>query len=152
MGTPPRSSRDWQVFVELRKFGRYRLDLPVTYMWRDAQGECDRAAGFTHDVSVGGMFVVTDQCPPPEAQVWCEVILPRSYDRDSIRRLRAAGPVLRRSASGADENPSGFVIYGSPFLLTDEADKEEWVRLIADQQQARSRGLESKTAVQEESR
>jgi hypothetical protein len=134
--------------VELRRFVRYRLDLPVTYMWRDARGESERAAGFTWDISMGGMFVVSSQCPPPQSQVWCEVILPRSYTSDAARQLRAAGPVLRTSASTADDHPSGFVIHGSPFLLTDEADKAEWVRLIADHQQARSKRSETASGVQ----
>lgn len=131
---PPRR----QVHVEQRKFGRYRLDLPVSFMWRDAQGECEQGAGFTYDISMAGMFVVSDRCPPADAQVWCEVMLPRSYGRDTIRRLRVAGPALHRKTSGADEHPTGFVIHGSPFLLVDEADKEEWVRLLADQQSARA--------------
>ena len=74
-------------------------------------------------------------------------MLPPSYSRDSIRRLRAAGPVVRIANSPGDECSSGFVIQGSPFLLTEAADKEEWVRLIADQQQARAKGHD--TAVEE---
>ena len=135
-----------QVCVEQRKIVRYRLDLPVAYMWRELSGECVHGAGFTRDISASGMFVVAADCPPSAAQVWCEVMLPASYSRDSVRRLRAAGPVARTANSRGDEHLSGFVIHGSPFLLTDQADKEEWVRLIADQQQARGRAQGSSVA------
>src|SRR5690348_6816788 len=99
-------------------------------MWRDASGECMHAAGFVRDISASGMLVLGGECPPSQSQVWCEVMLPSSYRRDSIRRLRAAGPVVRIASSPGDDYASGFVIQGSPFLLTAEADKEEWVRLI----------------------
>lgn len=125
--------------MDKRKCARYRLDLPVTYMWRESSGECAHAAGFIRDISANGMLVLGGECPPAEAQVWCEVMLPPSYSRDSIRRLRAAGPVVRIANSPSEEYANGFAIQGSPFLLTAEADKAEWVRLIADQQQARAR-------------
>ncbi|HWC17651.1 MAG TPA: PilZ domain-containing protein [Terriglobales bacterium] len=126
--------------MDKRRCARYRLDLPVTYMWREASGECVQAAGFIRDISARGMLVLGGECPPPQSQVWCEVMLPPSYSRDSIRRLRAAGPVVRTANSPGDECSSGFVIQGSPFLLTEEADKAEWVRLISDQQRARTSG------------
>lgn len=125
--------------MDKRKCARYRLDLPVTYMWRESSGECAHAAGFIRDISANGMLVLGGECPPAQAQVWCEVMLPPSYSRDSIRRLRAAGPVVRVGNSATDEYGNGFAIQGSPFLLTAEADKAEWVRLIADQQQARAK-------------
>ena len=124
--------------MDKRKCARYRLDLPVTYMWRESSGECAHAAGFIRDISASGMLVLGGECPPAEAQVWCEVMLPPSYSRDSVRRLRAAGPVVRVNSLGT-EYANGFAIQGSPFLLTAEADKAEWVRLIADQQQARAK-------------
>ncbi|HVH87008.1 MAG TPA: hypothetical protein VM912_09800 [Terriglobales bacterium] len=124
--------------MDKRKCARYRLDLPVTYMWREASGECTHAAGFVRDISARGMLVLGGECPPAQSQVWCEVMLPPSYSRQSVRRLRAAGPVVRTANSPGDECATGFVIQGSPFLLTAEADKAEWVRLVADQQQART--------------
>lgn len=124
--------------MQIRKFERYRLDLPVTFMWRHPKGDCEQGAGFAWDISVAGMFVVTSQCPPLTTQVWCEVMLPQSHTNDSVRKLRAAGPVLRTLSAGVEDHPGGFVIYGSPFLLTDEADQQDWEKLIADQQRARS--------------
>jgi len=118
--------------VEIRKFERYRLDLPVTYMWRRPKGDCELGAGFAWDISVGGMFVVTSQCPPLATQVWCEVMLPQSHTHEAVRKLRAAGPVVRTLASGVEDRPGGFVIYGSPFLLTDQADQQDWVRFISE--------------------
>lgn len=126
------------MYVDKRTCARYRLDLPVTYIWREASGECVQAAGFTRDISARGMLVLGGECPPLLSQVWCEVMLPPAYSRDSIRRLRAAGPVVRIANSAEDGCSSGFAIEGSPFLLTEEADKAEWVRLISDQQRART--------------
>jgi hypothetical protein len=108
-------------------------------MWRDESGNCQQGAGFTRDISAGGIFVLSDVCPPEETQVWCEVMLPPLQQRKSMKRLRAAGPVLRISrASAADEAPNGFAIHGSPFVLTNEDDKEEWARLVRDQELAKA--------------
>ncbi|PYY19263.1 MAG: hypothetical protein DMG60_05075 [Acidobacteria bacterium] len=136
MGAPPTATGSAGI-VETRKFERYRLDLPVTYMWCRAKGDCEHGAGFAWDISVAGMFVVSSQRPPLATQIWCEVMLPQSHGNEAVRKLRAAGPVVRTTASGVDDHPGGFVIYGSPFLLTDEADQEDWIKLIADQQRSR---------------
>ena len=117
----------------MRKFERYRLDLPVTFMWRRPQGSYEHGAGFAWDISVAGMFVVTSQLPLLETHVWCEVMLPQSRAHEAVRKLRAAGPVVRTLASGVEDRPGGFVIYGSPFLLTDEADQQDWMKFIAEQ-------------------
>ena len=132
-GIPPPVPSDRWDSVETRKSERYRLDLPVTYMWRRPQGSYEHGAGFAWDISVAGMFVVTSQLPPPATHVWCEVMLPQSHAQEAVRKLRAAGPVIRTLASGVEDHPGGFAIYGSPFLLTDEADQQDWMKFIDEQ-------------------
>ena len=110
--------KSWAVPVELRKAVRYRLDLPVTFRWKGASGRDRLGMGFTRDISAGAMFVLCGHCPPPDAEVSCEVMLLRPESQGYCQIL-ASGRVLR-----TERNPQrrvfGFALLGDMLMLNSE--------------------------------
>jgi hypothetical protein len=106
------------VQVELRKAVRYRLDLPVTYRWAAELGEDRLGMGFTRDISSSALFVFSEQCPPPDAYVSCEVMLPR-LQGPGFCQIIATGRVVRIEQ---DVQPRvyGFALSGDMLLLSSE--------------------------------
>lgn len=106
------------VLVDLRKAVRYRLDLPVTYRWAAEPGEDRLGMGFTRDISSSALFVFSEQCPPPDAYVSCEVMLPR-LQGSGYCQIIAAGRVIRTEQ---DLRPRvhGFALSGDMLLLSSE--------------------------------
>jgi hypothetical protein len=104
--------------VEGRRASRYRLDLPVTFSWTGLAGRPCQGVGFTRDISSVAMFVRTGDCPPSDAIVHCEVMLPR-FRNSACLHLKAFGRVLRvENAEAMDFH--GFAVYGDMLLLWQE--------------------------------
>ncbi len=59
---------------ELRRYQRAAIDVPVEFA---AKGSSDRSAGRATDISVGGMFIQTEQPLPFSAEIVIHVTLPR---------------------------------------------------------------------------
>lgn len=102
---------------------RYRLDLPVTFRWRDQQGHDQVGAGFTHDVSAVGMFVFTDHIPPQCEFLRCEVKLPRLRDSGCVP-FTVSGRVVR-VCLGTDRRQRGFAVVGEMLQLCSELSADE---------------------------
>src|SRR5437899_12080847 len=79
--------------MELRKTSRYPLDLGVTFQWTN-DGQDYFGTGSTRDISAEGMFVFSENCPPCNAQLTCEVTAPRSRSAGSLQ-IKASGRVVR---------------------------------------------------------
>lgn len=86
------------------------------FRWSGPEDENYQGEGVTRDVSVTGAFVLTATCPPPNAVVQMEVILPLS-DGGSKARLNADMLVLRVEHDIAGNKRSGFSAVSKGFSL-----------------------------------
>jgi len=101
---------------ERRSVRRYGLSVPVLYRWIGEDGSECHGAGFTRDVSTGGMYVTCENdSPPVGAPVAIEVSLPPLDARLAGLKLKAKASVVRR---GGSSERNGFAI------LTDLAAEE----------------------------
>jgi hypothetical protein len=108
--------------LELRSMMRYRLDLPMTFRWRDAQGREQIGAGFTHDVSAVSIFVFSSDLPPLNGLLHCEVKLPRLRETGCVPVI-VSGRVIR-VAGGSNWRQHGFVVRGEMLRLCSEVSLE----------------------------
>jgi hypothetical protein len=46
--------------IELRRYQRAPLDVPVEFALKGSEGAASRRAGRSRDISLGGMFIVTE--------------------------------------------------------------------------------------------
>jgi hypothetical protein len=107
---PPCGCWRREVVVELRKSSRFRLQLGVTFRWQDTTGEDFLGTGDTRDISAAGMFILSHACPPRNAQLSCEVIVPRSRSAGSLQ-IKTEGKVIRVEP-GDLSRLSGFAVCG----------------------------------------
>ena len=102
---------------------RYRLDLPVTFRWKDRRGHVRVGAGFTHDVSAVGMFLFSNDIPSQDELLHCEVKLPRLRDTGCVPIL-VSGRVVRIE-QGVDWRQQGFAVVGEMVQLCNELSPDE---------------------------
>ena len=111
--------------MELRKTSRYPLDLGVTFQWTN-EGQDYFGTGSTRDISAEGMFVFSENCPPCNAQLTCEVTAPRSRSAGSLQ-IKASGRVVR-----VEDSPSvkrrGFAVFGDMKLFSEDS-VPDWMSL-----------------------
>lgn len=102
--------------AERRKRIRYRINAPAIFRWNGPDNRRFQGEGVTREMSVAGVFVLTGTCPPPNAVVQMEVLLPIS-DGASKARMKADVTVLRVEHDIADNKRSGFSAVGKGFSL-----------------------------------
>ena len=95
---------------------RYPLDLQVTFRWTD-EGQEYYGVGSTRDISAAGMFVFSEDCPPQDTQLTCEVMAPRSRSAGSLQ-IKTSGRVVR--VEGESGAPSGFAVFGDMQLFSED--------------------------------
>jgi hypothetical protein len=104
--------------VELRKTTRYPLDLRVTFQWTD-EGQDYFGTGSTRDISAAGMFVFSEDFPPYDARLSCEITAPRARSAGSLQ-IQASGRVVR-----VEDSPSikrcGFAVFGDLRLFSEDS-------------------------------
>jgi len=103
--------------VERRRAKRYRMSTAVIFRWKGPDNQRFHGEGATRDLSVEGVFVLTPTCPPANALVHLEVILPLS-DGASKAQMEADMTVLRVDHDIAGNKQSGFSAVGKGFLLS----------------------------------
>jgi len=81
--------------VELRKANRYRLSVPVLFMWAPQNGSPQSGRGITRDINPSGVFVLTKSPPAVGSLVQMEVLLPKLTDSSPGMHLNGEGVVLR---------------------------------------------------------
>ena len=89
---------------------------PVVFYWKGPDNRRFQAEGVTRDMSVSSVFVLTATCPPANAAIQIEVLLPVS-DGASKARMRSDMTVLRVEHDLADTKRSGFSAIGNGFSL-----------------------------------
>lgn len=104
--------------LELRKAVRYSLDLPVTFRWPAPSGQDHLGVGFTRDISSAALFVLSEQCPPRDAYVSCEVMLARP-SAQRYCQLFASGRVLRIELNSL-RRVFGFALLSDVVMLDSE--------------------------------
>lgn len=75
-----------------RRAVRYNLPLPVIFRWSDETGE-HTEGGFTRDVALDGVFIVSSACPPEGSDVRIEVLFPLSNGDSGQLGIRCSGKV-----------------------------------------------------------
>jgi len=104
--------------VELRKTSRYPLNLGVTFQWTN-EGQDYFGSGSTRDISAAGMFVFSEDCPPYDARLSCEVTAPRSRSAGSLQ-IKTSGRVVR--VEGIESVARrGFAVFGDMQLFSEDA-------------------------------
>lgn len=73
---------------------RYNLRLPVIFRWQDKTGE-HTDGGFTRDVALDGVFIVSNACPPYGTDVRIEVLFPIPNGPSGQLRIQCNGKVTR---------------------------------------------------------
>jgi hypothetical protein len=114
--------------AERRKAIRYRMNASVIFRWKRPDDQRFQAEGVTRDMSVAGAFILTGTCPPVNALLQMEVILPLS-DGGSKAQMKSEMRVLRVDHDIAGTNRSGFSAAGKGFLLRTFSKKAS--RLVA---------------------
>jgi len=105
--------------MQPRKHNRYRLDAPVRFIWKDEREIQDEGMGLTRDIGVGGVFVITQACPPLEVSVHVEVFLPRLHSKARQLLLQGDGQVIRVEPGGPSGTGGGFAAAFTAFLVRD---------------------------------
>jgi hypothetical protein len=103
--------------VQPRKHTRYRLDAPVSFIWRDEREVQHEGTGLTRDIGLGGAFVFTQDCPPTGVSVRLEVVLPRLRSEASPLLIHGDGEVIRVEPGGPGGTGGGFAATIKRFLL-----------------------------------
>ena len=76
---------------------RYSLRLPVIFRWNDGTDHTE--GGFTRDVALDGVFIVSSKCPPVGAEVRIEVLFPSPNEPSGELRIECTGKVTRIETS-----------------------------------------------------
>jgi hypothetical protein len=105
------------------------MSAAVIFRWNGPDNRRFQGEGATRDISVEGIFVVTATCPPANAEIQLEVILPLS-DGVSKAQMRANMMVLRVDHDLASGTRSGFSALGNGFSVSTLSDRAS--RMVAD--------------------
>lgn len=105
----------------------------VIFHWKGPDNERFQGEGITRDVSVAGVFVLTATCPPADAVVQMEVLLPLP-DSTSKPRMEADMTILRVEHDISGNKRSGFSAVGKGFSLRTFSKRESrlLVNLVKD--------------------
>jgi hypothetical protein len=112
--------------LERRKIARYKLCLPLVFKWTDESGTHMQEAGFTRDISTRGLYVSCVKCPPINATLLLQIVLPSKAEaRSRGLRLDATVQVVR-VATEIEEK--GFAAVGE--LVMPESQYHENVNTV----------------------
>ncbi len=89
---------------------------PVIFHWKGPDGKSFQGQGYTRDISVEGLFILTATCPPVNAVTNVKVILPLT-DNSSKAQMKSETKVLRVEHDIEGNARSGFSAVGNGFLL-----------------------------------
>lgn len=97
------------ICMERRRHTRYQLRIMTVYAWRDRGKNSYREAGFTRDISIGGLFVLSSLTLPLGTTLSLEISLPPVEPGTPGLRLTFDGVVTRNVKSNVD---AGFAVVG----------------------------------------
>jgi hypothetical protein len=105
-----------------RKSMRYPVKAPVSFWWKDENGNQRQGEGTSRDVSETGAFVFAPGCPPVGADIALRIFLvalPGATTR--IVRMEVDGRVLRVEQATAAER-CGFVVLTKDAILREDVE------------------------------
>ena len=103
--------------MQPRKSFRYRLEVPVSFIWKVARESQHEGNGLTRDMSVRGAFVYTTNPPTMESDIEIEAFLPSGRGAVPPARIHGRGRVSRVEAAQGGDSRAGFAVAGEPFAL-----------------------------------
>jgi hypothetical protein len=94
-------------WIERRTRNRFRLVFPVIFHWSD--GTEHSAVGYCRNIGLGGIFIVTGDCPPVDIEIEIDVVVPAFDPAPKEILFRHTGRVIRIQAC---EDLLGFAVAG----------------------------------------
>jgi len=82
-----------EIVSQHRRAIRYKLKLPVLFHWND--GAEHVAGGFTSDVALDGVLILSSTCPPIGCEVRIEILIPAPDSSGEEIRIECVGRVTR---------------------------------------------------------
>ena len=83
-----------------RRSVRFELQMPVVCRWKDHQDRQCETGGFSRDIGVAGLFVLSSVLPPEGVAVTLKVLLPAlGRATSSGLQLQSEGKVVRIEAA-----------------------------------------------------
>jgi hypothetical protein len=86
--------------LERRELARFVVRCPTVFEWTDDSGVTHAGAGFTRDISGGGVFVQSSSCPPVGTRFRIEIMLPVGRMPEQGLKLSSSGLVIRVLETG----------------------------------------------------
>jgi hypothetical protein len=105
--------------MERRGATRYRLQLAVTFSWKDESGVVHGSEGQSRDLNSRGIYVHSSTVPPVGAPVEMNVLLTRFESMKRPAELHAQGRVVRIQSGGSDPERPGFAAMNHTAILRD---------------------------------
>jgi len=94
-------------WIERRTRSRFQLVFPVIFHWLD--GTSHSAVGYCRNIGLGGIFIVTSNCPPIDSEMEIDVVVPAFSPAPSEILFRHTGRAVRIQAC---EDLVGFAVAG----------------------------------------
>jgi hypothetical protein len=95
---------------------RYPVKAPVSFRWKDENGNQRQGEGTSRDVSETGTFVFAPGCPPVGADVALKIFLVAMPGATKMVRVEVDGRVLRVEQATAAAS-SGFAVLTKDAIL-----------------------------------
>src|ERR1700688_2970979 len=99
--------------MEARACVRYRFGIPAVFSWDTLAGGRLTGEGITRDLGVGGAYILTPTCPPPQAVILLEVFL-TAPKTGRFLKIATEGRVLRVDH---DRKQCGFAVAANGFRI-----------------------------------
>jgi len=93
--------------IDRRTRARFPLIFPVIFHWRD--GTERSAVGYCRNIGLGGIFIVSSNCPPVDVEIEVDVVVPAFDPAPKEILFRHSGRVIRIQAC---EDLRGFAVAG----------------------------------------
>jgi len=94
----------------MRKEVRFKLDVPALFYWDVPDETLLQGEGVTRDISVLGAFIVSSICPPIDAPLRFEAILPSLPGAIPLVRVKGEARVVRVVRGGDGKGENGFAV------------------------------------------
>jgi len=122
-----------EAVTQRRKFKRFPLRTPVIFSWPDSQGVGQSGEGTSRDISIGGVFVVSETTPREGATVAVEVMLFAARSAVPKFRVPGKGRVARVERGGRKGQMSGFAVQAEFAFPTWNAEGSRAKRRMVDE-------------------
>ena len=103
--------------MEARASVRYRFGTPAVFSWEGRAGGRLKGEGITRDISVGGAYILTPTCPPPDVVIQLEIFLTTPGASGHSVGIAAKGRVIRIEHAAESKAPSGFAVASKGFEI-----------------------------------